>query len=239
MEKQGGGGVTETVSPGAPCSDCPVGPAGGTAFQELPISKWGKGWPLGRRASSLLSSRTFTQALGPGLSGLPSGPQSLGDMQQQLQKTLTSPADAAGFLHGSRGSGGSSKDSSCDTDDFVMVPAQFPGQAGVCVTELVCVCVCNPLSACGPSGWVLGASLPGQLGYRVQAKSYGSQWVVVARVPVLRPGPPPSPPCGAPAPRERAASSVLRPGTAQASGTGPALPKPCPGVPGSSRAPGH
>nr|XP_060467903.1 serine/threonine-protein kinase ULK1 [Panthera onca] len=54
-------------------------------------------------------------------------PPSLGDMQQPLQRTLTSPADAAGFLHGSRGSGGSSKDSSCDTDDFVMVPAQFPG----------------------------------------------------------------------------------------------------------------
>ncbi|XP_064434244.1 serine/threonine-protein kinase ULK1 isoform X3 [Mirounga angustirostris] len=54
-------------------------------------------------------------------------PPSLGEMQQQLQKTLTSPADAAGFLQGSRGSGGSSKDSSCDTDDFVMVPAQFPG----------------------------------------------------------------------------------------------------------------
>ncbi|EPQ12092.1 Serine/threonine-protein kinase ULK1 [Myotis brandtii] len=46
---------------------------------------------------------------------------------QQLQKTLTSPAEAAGFLQGSRDSGGSSKDSSCDTDDFVMVPAQFPG----------------------------------------------------------------------------------------------------------------
>uniref|UniRef100_A0A8D0NKP7 non-specific serine/threonine protein kinase n=1 Tax=Sus scrofa TaxID=9823 RepID=A0A8D0NKP7_PIG len=54
-------------------------------------------------------------------------PPSLGEMQQQLQKTLTSPADAAGFLQGSRDSGGSSKDSSCDTDDFVMVPAQFPG----------------------------------------------------------------------------------------------------------------
>nr|XP_031298310.1 serine/threonine-protein kinase ULK1 isoform X2 [Camelus dromedarius] len=54
-------------------------------------------------------------------------PPSLGDMQQQLQKTLTSPADAAGFLQGSRDSGSSSKDSSCDTDDFVMVPAQLPG----------------------------------------------------------------------------------------------------------------
>ncbi|XP_016046403.1 serine/threonine-protein kinase ULK1 isoform X3 [Erinaceus europaeus] len=52
-------------------------------------------------------------------------PPSLGDMQQ-LQKTLISPAEAAGFLQGSRDSGGSSKDS-CDTDDFVMVPAQFAG----------------------------------------------------------------------------------------------------------------
>uniref|UniRef100_A0A452F773 non-specific serine/threonine protein kinase n=1 Tax=Capra hircus TaxID=9925 RepID=A0A452F773_CAPHI len=55
-------------------------------------------------------------------------PPSLGEMQQELQKTLTSPAEAAGFLQGSRDSGGSSKDSSCDTDDFVMVPAQFPGK---------------------------------------------------------------------------------------------------------------
>ncbi|XP_029777729.1 serine/threonine-protein kinase ULK1 isoform X4 [Suricata suricatta] len=78
-------------------------------------------------SSSSTSHLASPPALGPGLSGLPSDPQSLGDMQQQLQKTLTSPADAAGFLHGSRGSGGSSKDSSCDTDDFVMVPAQFPG----------------------------------------------------------------------------------------------------------------
>ncbi|XP_077015641.1 serine/threonine-protein kinase ULK1 isoform X1 [Tamandua tetradactyla] len=54
-------------------------------------------------------------------------PPSLGEMPQQLQKTLTCPADTVGFLHGSRDSGGSSKDSSCDTDDFVMVPAQFPG----------------------------------------------------------------------------------------------------------------
>lgn len=76
----------------------------------------------------LVPMAPFTQALGPGLSGLPSDPQSLGEMQQQLQKTLTSPAEAAGFLQGSRDSGGSSKDSSCDTDDFVMVPAQFPGQ---------------------------------------------------------------------------------------------------------------
>ncbi|XP_028907567.1 serine/threonine-protein kinase ULK1 isoform X1 [Ornithorhynchus anatinus] len=54
-------------------------------------------------------------------------PPSLGEMQQ-LQKTLTSPnQDTTGFLHRSKDSAGSSsKNSSCDTDDFVMVPAQFP-----------------------------------------------------------------------------------------------------------------
>eukprot|EP00069_Balaena_mysticetus_P010144 bmy_20540T0 len=74
-------------------------------------------------SSSSTSHLASPPALGPGLSGLLSDPQSLGEMQ----KTLTSPAEAAGFLQGSRDSGGSSKDSSCDTDDFVMVPAQFPG----------------------------------------------------------------------------------------------------------------
>ncbi|KAG8515026.1 Serine/threonine-protein kinase ULK1, partial [Galemys pyrenaicus] len=53
-------------------------------------------------------------------------PPSLGEMQQQLRKTLTSPGEATGLLQGSRDSGGSSKDS-CDTDDFVMVPAPFAG----------------------------------------------------------------------------------------------------------------
>lgn len=49
-------------------------------------------------------------------------------MQQQLQeKALASPTQGSpGFLHGSKDSAGSSsKNSSCDTDDFVMVPAQF------------------------------------------------------------------------------------------------------------------
>lgn len=64
---------------------------------------------------------------GGGPNRAPFWPQSLGEVQQ-LQKTLMSPAEAAGFLHGSRDSGGSSKASSCDTDDFVMVPAQFAGQ---------------------------------------------------------------------------------------------------------------
>lgn len=89
------------------------------------VTRWGEDhaepWPRPQQPC-------FPQALGLSLSGLPSDPQSLGEMQQELQKTLTSPAEAAGFLHGSRDSGGSSKDSSCDTDDFVMVPAQFPGK---------------------------------------------------------------------------------------------------------------
>uniref|UniRef100_A0A8C5UPM7 non-specific serine/threonine protein kinase n=1 Tax=Malurus cyaneus samueli TaxID=2593467 RepID=A0A8C5UPM7_9PASS len=56
--------------------------------------------------------------------------QSLGEMQQQLQeKALASPTqDSPGFLHGSKDSAeSSSKNSSCDTDDFVMVPGWFPG----------------------------------------------------------------------------------------------------------------
>uniref|UniRef100_A0A8C9FGN3 non-specific serine/threonine protein kinase n=1 Tax=Pavo cristatus TaxID=9049 RepID=A0A8C9FGN3_PAVCR len=59
--------------------------------------------------------------------------QSLGEMQQQLQeKALASPTqDSPGFLHGSKDSAGSSsKNSSCDTDDFVMVPAQFSSKLG-------------------------------------------------------------------------------------------------------------
>ncbi|KAJ1094128.1 hypothetical protein NDU88_007212 [Pleurodeles waltl] len=57
-------------------------------------------------------------------------PPSLGDLQPLQEKTLTSPLqDSPGFLQGSKDSAGSSgKDSSCDTDDFVMVPAQFPSE---------------------------------------------------------------------------------------------------------------
>ncbi|KAM5238812.1 serine/threonine-protein kinase ULK1 [Ctenodactylus gundi] len=71
-------------------------------------------YPSSGSGSSSSSSSTSHLASPPSLGELP-----------QLQKTLTCPTDA-GFLHGSGGSGGSSKDS-CDTDDFVMVPAQFPG----------------------------------------------------------------------------------------------------------------
>ncbi|XP_075073285.1 serine/threonine-protein kinase ULK1 isoform X2 [Mixophyes fleayi] len=59
-------------------------------------------------------------------------PPSLGEIQQLQEKTLVSPIpDSPGFLQVSKESGGSSsKNSSCDTDDFVMVPAQFPSSQG-------------------------------------------------------------------------------------------------------------
>ncbi|XP_006874126.1 PREDICTED: serine/threonine-protein kinase ULK1 [Chrysochloris asiatica] len=81
-------------------------------------------------------------------------PPSLGDMQQ-LQKTLTSPAAAATFLQGSRESAGS-KDSSCDTDDFVMVPAHFPGDLGA---ETACAKPPPDSLLCSGSSLVASAGL--------------------------------------------------------------------------------
>ncbi|XP_043924701.1 serine/threonine-protein kinase ULK1 [Protopterus annectens] len=54
-------------------------------------------------------------------------PPSLAEIQHLHEKTLMSPTQGSpGFLHGSKESvGSSSKNSSCDTDDFVMVPAQL------------------------------------------------------------------------------------------------------------------
>uniref|UniRef100_A0A8C3IKT0 non-specific serine/threonine protein kinase n=1 Tax=Chrysemys picta bellii TaxID=8478 RepID=A0A8C3IKT0_CHRPI len=65
-------------------------------------------------------------------------PPSLGEMQQLREKALVSPAqDSPGFLHGSKDSAeSSSKNSSCDTDDFVMVPAQFSSKP-CCLSSLV------------------------------------------------------------------------------------------------------
>ncbi|XP_067910696.1 serine/threonine-protein kinase ULK1 isoform X2 [Heterodontus francisci] len=55
-------------------------------------------------------------------------PPSLADMHQLCEKVLTSPTqEAPGFLQGSKDSGGSSsKNSSCDIDDFVLVPYNSP-----------------------------------------------------------------------------------------------------------------
>uniref|UniRef100_A0A8C7V7H5 non-specific serine/threonine protein kinase n=1 Tax=Oncorhynchus mykiss TaxID=8022 RepID=A0A8C7V7H5_ONCMY len=56
--------------------------------------------------------------------------QSLAEVQQLRAKTLASPTeDAPGLLlKDSSGGGCSSKNSSCDTDDFVMVPVHFPSK---------------------------------------------------------------------------------------------------------------
>ncbi|XP_041079161.1 serine/threonine-protein kinase ULK1-like isoform X2 [Polyodon spathula] len=74
-------------------------------------------YPSSGSASSCSSSST---------SHLASPPQSMAEMQQLQAKTLASPTqDSPGFLQGLKDSAGSSKDSSCDMDDFVMVPVQF------------------------------------------------------------------------------------------------------------------
>uniref|UniRef100_A0A6Q2YAP9 non-specific serine/threonine protein kinase n=1 Tax=Esox lucius TaxID=8010 RepID=A0A6Q2YAP9_ESOLU len=78
-------------------------------------------FPSSASASSCSSSST---------SHLASPPQSLAEVQQLRTKTLASPTqDAPVFLlKDSSGGGCSSKNSSCDTDDFVMVPAHFPSK---------------------------------------------------------------------------------------------------------------
>ncbi|KAM4719287.1 serine/threonine-protein kinase ULK1 isoform 2-T2 [Anableps anableps] len=78
--------------------------------------------PSSASASSCSSSST---------SHLASPPQSLAETQHLRAKVLASPTqEAAGFLlKDSSGAGGSSKNSSsCDTDDFVMVPAHFTSE---------------------------------------------------------------------------------------------------------------
>uniref|UniRef100_A0A8C1MX26 non-specific serine/threonine protein kinase n=1 Tax=Cyprinus carpio TaxID=7962 RepID=A0A8C1MX26_CYPCA len=80
-------------------------------------------FPNSASASSCSSSST---------SHLASPPQSLAEIQQVRAKALASPTqDSPGYLlkdSGGGGGGSSSKNSSCDTDDFVMVPAHFPSE---------------------------------------------------------------------------------------------------------------
>uniref|UniRef100_A0A670JTJ2 non-specific serine/threonine protein kinase n=1 Tax=Podarcis muralis TaxID=64176 RepID=A0A670JTJ2_PODMU len=87
-------------------SPCPLSSAASVPMPSYPSSGSG---------SSSSSSSTSHLA----------SPPSLGEMAHLPEKVLASPTQP-GFLHGSKESaGGSSKNSSCDTDDFVMVPAQF------------------------------------------------------------------------------------------------------------------
>ncbi|XP_068099551.1 serine/threonine-protein kinase ULK1 isoform X2 [Hyperolius riggenbachi] len=94
--------------------------AGSSMKKSVPVPM--PSYPSSGSGSSCSSSSTSHLA----------SPPSLGEMQQLQEKTLVSPTpDSPGFLQGSKESGGSSsKNSSCDTDDFVMVPAQFPSSQG-------------------------------------------------------------------------------------------------------------
>ncbi|KAI5612850.1 serine/threonine-protein kinase ULK1 isoform X1, partial [Silurus asotus] len=129
-------------------------------------------FPSSGSASSCSSSST---------SHLASPPQSLGESQQNRTKVLASPTqDSPGsLLKDSAGGGGSSKNSSCDTDDFVMVPANFP-------SELTCEM---------PSGKVLQDSLIISGSSLLASGSQGNQAKSLPRSPsysgsAAPPGPP-------------------------------------------------
>uniref|UniRef100_A0A8C1IMD0 non-specific serine/threonine protein kinase n=1 Tax=Cyprinus carpio TaxID=7962 RepID=A0A8C1IMD0_CYPCA len=89
-------------------------------------------FPNSASASSCSSSST---------SHLASPPQSLAEIQQVRAKALASPTqDSPGYLlkdSGGGGGGSSSKNSSCDTDDFVMVPAHFPSKPARTLSSLL------------------------------------------------------------------------------------------------------
>uniref|UniRef100_A0A8C7G8L1 non-specific serine/threonine protein kinase n=1 Tax=Oncorhynchus kisutch TaxID=8019 RepID=A0A8C7G8L1_ONCKI len=89
-------------------------------------------FPSSASASSCSSSSTSHLA----------SPPSLAEVQQVRTKTLASPTqDSPGFLlKDSSGGGCSSKNSSCDTDDFVMVPAHFPSDniIYIIITKRLC-----------------------------------------------------------------------------------------------------
>uniref|UniRef100_A0A4W5RUB2 non-specific serine/threonine protein kinase n=1 Tax=Hucho hucho TaxID=62062 RepID=A0A4W5RUB2_9TELE len=81
-------------------------------------------FPGSASASSCSSSSTSHLA----------SPPSLAEVQQHRAKTLASPTqDSPGFLKDSSGGGCSSKNSSCDTDDFVMVNIIY-----IIITKLLC-----------------------------------------------------------------------------------------------------
>ncbi|XP_072517467.1 serine/threonine-protein kinase ULK1 isoform X2 [Salminus brasiliensis] len=128
-------------------------------------------FPSSASASSCSSSST---------SHLASPPQSLGEIQQIRAKALASPTqDSPGYLlkdSGGGGGGSSSKNSSCDTDDFVMVPAHFP-------SELTCEM---------PSGKVLQDSLMYSGSSLLASGSQGSQAKTPPRSPSYSSSPSPA-----------------------------------------------
>uniref|UniRef100_A0A8C9VRQ9 non-specific serine/threonine protein kinase n=1 Tax=Scleropages formosus TaxID=113540 RepID=A0A8C9VRQ9_SCLFO len=90
---------------------------GGSSLPSVPMPM--PSYPSSASASSCSSSSTSHLA----------SPPSVAEMQQLRHKTLASPTqDAPGFLLKDSEGNSSSKNSSCDIDDFVMVPAQLPSE---------------------------------------------------------------------------------------------------------------
>ncbi|KAM6423516.1 serine/threonine-protein kinase ULK1 isoform 1-T1 [Liasis olivaceus] len=79
------------------------------------------------------SSGSGSSSSSSSTSHLASPPKSLGEMPHLQEKTSASPPQGSpAFMRRSKESAGSSsKNSSCDTDDFVMVPAQFTSDIAV------------------------------------------------------------------------------------------------------------
>ncbi|XP_061590329.1 serine/threonine-protein kinase ULK1 isoform X2 [Cololabis saira] len=112
--------------------------------------------PSSASASSCSSSST---------SHLASPPQSLAEIQQLRAKALASPTqEAAGFLlKDSTGGGGSSKNSSsCDMDDFVMVPAHFTTGELTCESKVLQDSLMNSGSLLASAGLCSQAKTPPQ-----------------------------------------------------------------------------
>ncbi|CAL8276475.1 unnamed protein product [Merluccius merluccius] len=90
-------------------------------------------------------------------------PPSLAEGQHLRPKTLASPTqDAAGFfLKDSSGGAGSSKNSSsCDTDDFVMVPAQCPREVAADLSRVFQDSLMNSGSMLASAGLCVQAKTP-------------------------------------------------------------------------------
>lgn len=111
-------------------------------------------FPSSASASSCSSSST---------SHLASPPQSLAEVQHLRAKALASPTqEAAGFLlkDSSGGAGSSKNSSSCDTDDFVMVPAHFITGELTCESKVLQDSLMNSGSLLASAGLCSQAKTP-------------------------------------------------------------------------------
>ncbi|KAM4635195.1 serine/threonine-protein kinase ULK1 [Polymixia lowei] len=109
------------------------------------------------------SSASTSSCSSSSTSHLASPPQSLAEVQHLRAKALASPTqEAAGFLlKDSTGGGGSSKNSSsCDTDDFVMVPTHFPTGELTCESKVLQDSLINSGSLLASAGLCSQAKTP-------------------------------------------------------------------------------